>query len=389
MSSRTRWLVFAVSTPLVLFVSIGGILGATAREQASFSHLKVLTDVVDRIMRAYVEPADPDKFMDGAMRGLADGLDPSSAFLTPEEVQAVTAKTPLPAGDTGLSVTRQFYVRVVGVRDGSPAARAGLRTGDFLRMIDGKATRDMSALAGSRLLRGAPGSKVSLLVLRGSAAEPHLVDLVRETPTGDLVTGKRLPSGEGYIRVVSFESGAAAQMRKQVEALQAAGADRLLLDIRGIADGTLDEGIAAARLFVKTGAVATLGGRGTDKKVTAAAAGDGSVTLPMVVLVSNGTANAAEVFAAALQGNKRAELAGEPTIGLAAVQKLVALPEGRGMWLTYARYLTVDGAPIHEHGLRPDVAVEEPSVAFGETAPPTDEMLTRAIDRLKMLLIKK
>ena len=129
------------------------------------SHLRVFDDVVQLITHAYVEDVNVDKVFDGAMRGLADGLDPSSAYLTPDEVRAIDAKQPLPAGDVGLVLTRQFYLRVVGVRDGSPAKRAGLAEGDFIRAIDDKPTRDLSAFTGTRLLRGAPGSKVKLIVI--------------------------------------------------------------------------------------------------------------------------------------------------------------------------------------------------------------------------------
>jgi carboxyl-terminal processing protease len=135
---------------------------------------------------------------------------------------------------------------------------------------------------------------------------------------------------------------------------------------------------------VKTGTLATRAGRAAaDKTVIAAAAGDGAVTMPLVLLVSNGTANGAELFASALAANGRAELIGEPTAGISAVQHLVKLPENRGLWLTYARYLGKDGKSIHERGLPPTVAVEEPSFGFDETPPATDDMLNKAIERLK------
>jgi carboxyl-terminal processing protease len=386
MSPRTRWLVFLVSTPLVVFVTVGGMLGATSvARQQGFPHLRVFSDVLQHITTSYVEPVDVDKVMDGAMRGLADGLDPSSAYLLPDEVQAIDAGTPLAAGDIGAIVTRQFYLRVLGVRDGSPAARAGLRTGDFIRMIDNKATRDMSAFTGTRLLHGAPGSKVSLLVLRGNTTDPHLIDISREALAGEAVTSKRLPGGEGYIRVARFAPGAAAAVRKQADALHQAGAAGIVIDLRGTADGVIDEGIAAARHFVKTGVLATRAGRGPDKVVTSASPGDGAVTWPVVLLVSTGTADAAEVFAAALQGNHRAELIGEPTAGIAGVQHLVRLPENHGLWMTYARYLAADGTPLHEHGLRPDVGVDAPVVVFGEAPPAADDTLSKAVERLKTL----
>jgi carboxyl-terminal processing protease len=386
MSSRSRLAVLLVSTPLVLFVSIGGILGATrTAPQEAFPHLRIVNDVISLIMSNYVEPADIDKVMDGAMRGLVEGLDTSSAYLSAEDVKAIESGSAGPAADIGVVVTRQFYVRVVGVRDGSPAARAGLRPGDYLRMIDGKATRDLSAVEGARLLRGPNGSKVSLLVLRGNAVEPHVVDVTREVPSGDRVTNRRLQGGEGYLRVGSFAAGAAADIRRQIDALKSAGATRAVIDVRGTADGPIEEGVAAARHFVAKGPIAARAGRSEQRATTTAAAGDGAVTLPIVVLVSRGTAGAAEVFAAALQGSKRADLVGEPTAGIAGVQRLVKLPDGRGIWMTVERYLTADGTPIHERGLKPDTRVDDAPVAFGEAPPGTDEMLARAT----MLLIKK
>jgi carboxyl-terminal processing protease len=384
MSSKSRLLIFLVSTPLVLFVAVGGVMGAsTNTRQQSFPQLSIFQDVVSLVMNAYVEPVDPDKAMDGAMRGLADGLDPGSAYLLPDEVSAIQAKTALPAGDTGLTITRQFYLRIVGVRDGSPAAKAGLHTNDFIRMIDDKPTRDLSAFTGTHLLAGAPGSKVSVMIIRGSAVDPRVFDLVREAAPAERVTSRKLATGEGYIRVESFSTGAADALRKHADAMKQAGASGLLIDLRGTADGPLDEGIAAARLFVKAGTIATLAGRGTDKTITAAQPGDGAITMPVVLLTTNGTANAAELFASALQGTKRAALVGEPTAGIAALQHLVTLPENHGFWLTYARYLEASGTPIQDHGLKPDTYVDEPTVGFDEVAPTTDAILTKAEEVLR------
>jgi carboxyl-terminal processing protease len=384
MTSKSRWLIFLVSTPLVVLVAVGGLLSAKAapRPDQAFTHLRVFEDVVQLIMSSYVENVDPDKVMEGAMRGLADGLDPMSAYLTPEEVTLAKANEPLPAGDVGLIVSRQFYLRVVGVRDGSPAARAGLRTNDFIRGINNKPTREVSAFTGARLLRGEPGTKVELTVLRGNAAEPHVVTLVREAITSPAVTTTRLPAGPAVVRVATFGAGTAAALATAVQELQTAGVRGVVIDLRGTADGPMEEGIAAARKFVKTGTLAIRAERDTPKVTIAAQAGDGALTLPVVLLVSNGTAGAAEIFAAALNGNGRGDLVGEPTAGLAAVQRLVALPEGRGLWMTYARYLALDGEPIHERGLRPNHPVESPSVAFDEAPPATDAMLAKALERL-------
>lgn len=399
MSPRSRVLLFLVSTPIAALLVVGGLLGASRPlAQQGVSHLKVFEDVVQLITHAYVEDVNVDKVFDGAMRGLSDGLDPSSAYLTPDEVRAFDANQALPAGDIGVVLSRQFYLRIIGIRDGSPAKRAGLAEGDFIRAIDDKPTRDLSAHSGMRLLRGAPGSKVKLLVFRNSAAEPHPIEIAREVLSGDAVTSRRLPSGEIYLRVTSFGTGTAAAIRAQlpIGGLEAANAGRLesrvaadpgtavVIDLRSTADGTAEDGIAAARLFVRSGTLATRSSRQTaSPTVITAGSGDGALTMPVVLLVSTGTANAAEVFAAALSSNKRARLVGEPTAGIAAVQRLVRLPEGHGLWLTYAQYLQADGTPIHQNGLRPDVPVEVPSVGFDETPPPGDPVLDRALQDLK------
>ena len=189
------------------------------------------------------------------------------------------------------------------------------------------------------------------------------------------------------------------QLKKQIADLSKAGSKSLVIDVRHTAEGPLENGIGAARLFVKSGTLAMKGTReakdadkpGTKapaapaapRETIAAKAGDGAIDLPVQVLITNGTAGAAEVFAAALDGNKRAELIGEHTLGRAALQKLVKLPENRGLWLTYARYLTPAGESIQGKGLKPDVEVEDADVAeFGAPASDTDPILDAALARI-------
>ena len=392
MTARTRLWVLVVSTPVIAFTLIGGYLGQAMTRDETLRSLRVFEDVMQLVVDNYVESVDVTKAMRGAMRGLTDGLDIDSAFLNPTLVKAFESKDAPPAGELGIDVVRGYYLRVVSVRDGSPAARAGIRTGDYLRAIDGRSTRDVSAFEGNRMLRGGLGSKVTLLVIRGNAAEPHEVAVARDRVTGAELTSRMANSSTGYIRVVEFTANSPARIKQAVDALAKTGATRYVIDLRGTSRGDLDNGVDAARLFVRSGTLAVRVSRDplarpeakekTKKDSIVAQATDGAVTAAVVLLVDSGTSGAAELFAAALDGNNRAELVGERTIGRAARQQLVKLPDGSGLLLTNIRYLSPSSAAIHEKGLTPDVHVQEPDVDFGADPPAVDAALDKAIERL-------
>lgn len=386
MTFKTRVTVLLLSTPVLAFVVVGGLMGnaVATKGDETFQHLRVFEDVIRLVMNSYVEDVKVDRVMEGAMRGLADGLDPDSAYLNPKQLKEVESGVALPEGEVGAELTRSYYLRVIAARDGSPAAKAGLATGDVVRAIDGKSTREMSVFEGTRLLRGAPGSKVVLTIIRNNAADPHEVPLVREKAPAAQVSSRMLSADAGYVRVASFRGGVAAELKTQVAELTKSGARSLVIDLRRTAEGPIDNGIESARLFVKSGTITQLGSaqREAAEKIDARP-GDGSIDLPVLLLVTTGTSGAAEVFAAALDGRGQAELIGERTLGRAGVQKLVKLPENRGMWLTYARYSTPDGKPIHGKGLEPDVEVEDNDVEFGAATPQKDPILDAAIERLK------
>jgi len=382
MTSRSRVLVLAISTPIIAFAFIGGYLGQALAKDDTYQHLRVFEDVVSLVINNYVEPVEVREAMKGAMRGLADNLDPESAYLTPDLVRTREANDPGGPAEVGLDLTRQYYLRVVSARDGSPAAKAGIRPGDFIRAIDNRPTRDMSAYEGSRLLRGAPGSKVSLLLIRGNAADPHMVDLVRERVAGPELTSRMADGTTGYVRVVQFTADSPGRIKQAIDALAKTGATRYVIDLRGTSRGDLDEGLAAARLFVKSGTLGVRLGRADRKEPIAAQPADGAVSAPIAVLVDIGTSGPAELFAAALAGNDRADLVGTNTLGRAARQRLVKLPDQSGLWLTYLRYLTPSGDPIHEKGLMPDVEVEPVEIEFGSEPPLPDTGLQSALQHL-------
>lgn len=378
MTSRTRLLVLAISTPVIAFAIIGGFLGQAMTRDDTYQHLRVFQDVISLVLNNYVEEVDVNRAMKGAMHGLSEGLDADSAYLTPALVK--TLDEPAGPADVGLELTRQYYLRVVSARDGSPAAKAGLRTGDYVRMIDDRATREMSAYEGNRLLHGPAGSKVKLLVIRGNAADPHEIELVRQRTTAPEISSRMAEPGTGYIRVLEFSKQTPALLKTQAAALAKNGAERYIIDLRGASRGDLDDGIGAARMFVKSGTLAVRQGRGDQREVVPAEASPDMIAAPVVLLTDAGTAGAAEVFAAALDENDRATTIGDRTLGRAARQRLVKLPDGSGLWLTHLRYLSPKGNQIHEKGLEPDVEVDQPEVEFGSEPPTTDATLQKALE---------
>lgn len=383
MTTRTRLAVVLISAPVLAFAVVGGLLGRAMPRQETYPHLRVFDDVFNLTTSNYVEEVDVDRLMHGAMHGLAESLDADSAYLTAAETTSVESRAQVPDGDVGLELTRQYYLRVVAARDGSPAARAGVRSGDFVRVIDQQPTREMSVWEGMRQLRGRPGTSVTLTILRGNAADPHVVELTREVLADAGPVARMAGPDVGYVRVGAFTDTTPAALRSAAAQLLKDGARALVIDVRHTAGGPLLQGIEAARLFVPSGTMAIQETRGASRQTISAAAGDGAITAAVALLTDNGTAGAAELFAAALSGNKRAELFGERTTGRVALQRLFKLPDGSGLWMSYAWYLTPAGNPIHERGLQPDVAVEQPDVDFGAEFPAGDATLDKALERLR------
>ena len=382
MSAQVRRIVLWISAPVVAFAIVGGFLGKVAAREDSYAHLRMFSEVVNLISNNYVQKADIDKVMRGAMHGLADSLDPDTAYLAPAEVKQIESSAPQPAGEVGIDLTRQYYLRVIATRDGSPAANAGIRTGDYVRLICDTPTREMSVFEGMRRLRGPVGSTVKLTIIRGSTTDPHQIELAREQLPPSAVTGRLAAPGIGYVRIAAVGARTPEQAKTQIADLVKNGATKLVVDVRRTSGGSLDGGLALARLFVGSGTLAQRETRGADRETITTGAGDGSVTLPMSILVNTGTSGGAELFASALAGNKRAELIGERTIGRAALQKLVKLPDGSGLWLTTTRFLTPAGTPLHEKGLEPTVVIDEPDLEFGAPAPASDTVLEKALERI-------
>ena len=385
MTPRTRLVVLFATVPVIAFTLVGSFLGRVVAREDAYRHLRIFEDVVSLIANNYVEQVDLGAVMNGALRGLSSGLDSDSAYLSAEDVARIEDDDPLPegGGGLGLEVTSQFYTQIVAARADSVAARAGLLPGDYIRAIDDQTTRLLSATASDQLLRGEPGSTVRLSLLRGNTAEPYDIELVRERTQGEDMTTRMLSSDIGYLRVAHFGTGVSREIAGAVSRLTAQGAEQLVVDVRNAAGGSFDEGIAAARLFVASGTLLRRAEHGDRQIEIEATAGEDAIDTPVVILTNFGTAHAAELFAAGLAGSGRADTVGQRSAGRTSLQKLIKLPDGTGLWLSWARYLHGSGEPIYRSGVEPTLAVEIPAVELGEPLPAGDSILERALEHLR------
>ena len=383
MTDRIRFVVLMVTAPILAYTLVGGLLGRVVAGEDTYRYLRVFEDVVSLVSDNYVEPVEPTSIMQGALWGLAEGLDPESAYLPPDDLIQYGAGDSIGEVGVGLELTRQFYIQIVAARDGSPAAAAGLRPGDYIRAIDYNPTRVMSVVRGRQLLRGEPGSTVTLTIIRGNAAEPETIVLERGAGRSANVTSRLAAPGVGYLRIAEFSDTTTDAIEAAAGMLERQSAERLLIDLRGTAGGTFESGIDAAQLFTDADTL-VIRESSTEQTPVLRTAGAPSIAWPVVILTNHGTAGAAELFAAALTDADRADSAGLRAAGRAAEQTLIRLPDGGGLLLSSTQYLAASGEPIHRAGITPDVVVPEPVFELGETVTESDldPVLDRALEHL-------
>jgi carboxyl-terminal processing protease len=299
----------------------------------------------------------------GALHGLLDSLDPQSAYLSPLEYKDYKEKTAsAPGGEAGMALTRRFgYIGVISVLPDSPAAKAGLRIGDILEKIAGFTTSQMAIDQAQLLLKGQPGTVVKLSAIRRGKAEPQDIDITLAKLAPPKLVEDRVAGDIAYLHVPEFTSGTTAQIKEALAGFQQKGAKKLILDLRDCALGEEAEGISTAQLFVPSGTITTLKGQTVTPVVYSADAAKVAWTLPVAVLIGNGTAGPAEIVASAISDNKRGDTVGERTYGIASQQKLIEMDNGSALILTVALYYSPSGKNIPAEGIAPTVEVH-PSI---------------------------
>ncbi|MBV6433161.1 MAG: Carboxy-terminal processing protease CtpA [Bryobacteraceae bacterium] len=368
MNRRFKLFVVTTSSCLVALLMIGAVKGRSASPDDAYKHLAVYTEVLSRIKSDYVEEPDMKNVTLGALNGLIESVDPYASYLNADQYkQYVKFKDNRKAG-VGLILSKKFgYLNVVDAIPGTPADKAGLTTGDVLEAIGGVSTRDMPLAYADLLLHGDPGTSVELTVLRvRKGTDPQKVGLVRAMTKLPAVTAKMLPDGVGQIVSATLEAGKAKEIAAAVKSLEQQGARKIVLDLRNAADGTPEEGIAVANLFLDKGLVAYLQGQKVSRQNFDADASKQIWKGPLVVITNRGTANGAEIAAGALLDNKRSEVVGERTYGDAAVRKAILMDDGGAVILSTAKYYSPSGKALQDTGVTPSVPMVEQDAAPGD-----------------------
>lgn len=409
MPKISKVLLLAVSVALVLVVFLGvnlsGVSAASNDADGAYRQINVYSEVLRHIQTDYVTEPNIKTVTNGALHGLLESLDPDSSYLTPADYKVYEAslQNHTKLAQAGLNVSKRFgYATVVSVIPGSPADKADLNDGDILESIEGSDTRELPLAIIEHMLEGAPGSVLTVGVVRPGKAEPDKVRMNRALIAEPPVKDQAYENGSIlYLNPETIDHEHVQQVENKLKSMQKSGSKKVLLDLRDVSTGDMAEGTRLANFFLKEGTIATLEGQKSARQVFTAEPGKAiDPAASVVVLVNRGTAGPGELVAGALLDNKRADVVGERTFGRGVEQKLFPLPDGSAILLSVAKYASPSGKKFEDDGVTPNVQVasaqDQDNDAEDEEATPSaaptpakkpaitvDEQLNKAIELLK------
>jgi carboxyl-terminal processing protease len=382
MPKFSKILILVASVVLVLTVFLGvnanGVSAASNEGDGAYLQMKVYSEVLRHIQTDYVQEPNIHNVTNGALRGLLESLDADSSYLTPEDYKTYKADKGGKA-QVGINISKRYgYATVVSVVPGSPAEKANLNDGDLIEAIGGQDTREISLAMIHLLLEGQPGSTVTVSVVRPRKAIPEKVTMTRQIMTMPPVTETMYENSTIlYLKPGVLDHDHVQQIETKLKAMSKAGNKKVLLDLRDVAAGDMGEATRLANFFVKSGTIASLEGQKVAKQTFVADASKAiNTTAPVVVLVNRGTAGPAELTAAALLDNKRADLVGEKTFGEGAQQKTFELQDGAALILSVAKYESPSGKKLQDEGVTPTVLVASAADAADDGGPADDDATT-------------
>ena len=357
---RSSFLLLLIGLGLGMLISGQGQVSAVPKED--YESLETFTNILAIVRKNYVDEVQTKDLINGAITGMLNGMDPHSAYLTPELYKELQMDTQGRFGGLGIEITvRNGVLTVVSPIEDTPAFRAGIKSGDQILKIEGEFTKDMSLMQAVKKMRGPKGSKLNLSVKREGVTDLLDFSIVRDTIRVQSVRSRLLEEGYVYVRLAQFQERSDRDLQRALEKLasEKAGIRGLVLDLRNNPGGLLTQAVRVADLFLESGMIVYTEGRLENQKQKYFARKEGSWTeFPIVVLVNGGSASASEIVAGALQDHKRAVILGTKTFGKGSVQTILPLDDNSALRLTTARYYTPKGRSIQATGIVPDIVME-------------------------------
>lgn len=329
--------------------------------------LRNFAEVYERIKQAYVEDIDDKTLLDNAIRGMLSGLDPHSSYLAPEDYTDLRESTEGEFGGLGIEIgSEDGFLTIISPIDDTPASRAGLQPQDIILRINDTPVKSLPLDKAIEMMRGDPGTDITLTIMREGTPQPFEVTLTRAVIQITSVRHRTLAPGFGYLRITQFQANSGEELRKaiqQLEHTQTAPLKGLVLDLRNNPGGVLQAAAEVVDTFVSSGLIVYTEGRLPDSSLSFSAHADTPAgNIPLVVLINSGSASASEIVAGALQDHHRAVLMGTPSFGKGSVQTILPLNGNRALKLTTALYYTPNGRSIQAQGIEPDIVVEQAKV---------------------------
>lgn len=346
----------------------------SAQAESPYKELKLFTDVLSIIRQSYVEEVDSKELLYGGIKGMMSVLDPHSAFMPPDVYREMQTETKGEFGGVGIEISlRDGILTVVTPIEDTPAFRAGLLAGDRIVQINGTETSDFGLMDAVKQLRGKPGTKVDIGVMRTGLTAPRIFTLEREIIKIESIKFRSIDQNIGYVRISRFQENTDVDLKEALATLHRESREPfkgLVIDLRNNPGGLLDQAVKVSDVFLERGLIVYTEGRDSENEMKFTAHQSGTEPLyPIVVLINAGSASAAEIVAGALQDHQRAIILGTRSFGKGSVQTIMGLSDNSGLRLTTARYFTPSGRSIQATGIVPDVVVAQTAAAEEATTP--------------------
>jgi len=367
---REKQVVLVLLAAVLVSMFAGAVMAKRLPSQGGvYENLKVFTEALSYVESNYVEEVEPDKVIQGAIRGMLKTLDPHSSYMPPDVYREMQVETEGRFGGLGIEITmRDDVLTVVSPIEGTPAFRAGIQPGDQIIKVDGESTKEMSLVDAVKKLRGPEGSAVTISIFRQGFTEPKDFTISRAVIQIKSVRWTKLQDDIGYVKLRSFHKTTEEELEEALQDLGEQHIKTLILDLRNNPGGLLEQAIAVSNVFLEGGKlIVYTKGRLPNQNMKGFSKSDGfHVSYPMAVIINGGSASASEIVAGSLQDLHRATIVGTQSFGKGSVQTIIPLSDGSGLRLTTAKYYTPGGGEINGKGITPDIVIEKPQEAANQ-----------------------